>query len=72
MVQPLRGEVSLVKKLPLDEFDFIVDISQKMKLTSPEQKQHLNSILTPPFVIAAVTDGDLSKLSELKIWVNIK
>lgn len=68
MSQCLRGELSGTFSSPFDELDLIVAVSHHLKLTSPEQKEHLKSILIPSMVIDAVASGNINKLSELKAW----
>lgn len=72
MVQCLRGELSGLPTTPFDELDLVTAVSQILKLTSAEEKQHLQNVIIPSLVIDAVVNDNIIKLNDLKKWVSIQ
>ncbi|XP_014291286.1 L-asparaginase 1 [Halyomorpha halys] len=68
MTQSLRGELSHSSISSIKEIDLVSAVSNTLKLSSPEDQEHLKKMLFPSMSMDAVIKENLNKLNDLKGW----
>ena len=69
MTESLRGEFSHSSFASMKEIDLVSAVSNTLKLSSPEDQEHLKKILFPAMSMDAVIKENINKLIHLKNWV---
>ncbi|XP_049812372.1 L-asparaginase-like isoform X2 [Schistocerca nitens] len=67
MQDNLRGELSIIGKWKaLQEWDLVDAVARSLNVYSPKEQQKIGSVLYPAMTIAAVSEGNIEKLKQLK------
>lgn len=66
MSKNIRGELTSEQLPEVYKWELVGAVATTLNLTSPEDVQQLNNVLSPALTIAAVVEDDITKLKMLK------
>ncbi|BFG02303.1 L-asparaginase [Drosophila madeirensis] len=68
MQSNLRGELTSVTAPKMEDYDLVDAVARSLHLSSPQELDQLGATLFPAMINAAVAEGDLKKINNLKAY----
>ncbi|EDV91958.1 L-asparaginase [Drosophila grimshawi] len=68
MQSNLRGELTSVAAPKMDDYDLVDAVARSLHLSSPQELDQLGATLFPAMINAAVAEGDIKKINNLKAY----
>ncbi|XP_030381287.1 L-asparaginase [Scaptodrosophila lebanonensis] len=64
----LRGELTTTAAPKMEDYDLVDAVARSLHLSSPQELDQLGATLFPAMINAAVVDGDIKKINNLKTY----
>ncbi|XP_034489842.1 L-asparaginase [Drosophila innubila] len=68
MQSNLRGELTSTAALKMEDYDLVDAVARSLHLSSPQELDQLGATLFPAMINAAVAEGDIKKINNLKAY----
>ncbi|KAL7744703.1 hypothetical protein ACLKA6_017198 [Drosophila palustris] len=68
MQSNLRGELTSTAALKMEDYDLVDAVARSLHLSSPQELDQLGATLFPAMINAAVVEGDIKKINNLKAY----